>query len=128
MFTGADAIAIEHVTDKDTTIAHLTGMCHLEENTHRALKELIATDNRNVHTLNHIGAINHTTIDALLTALTDAVTIMILKPVNVSCQQSLLDLLELGLTDNCLNFFHNLIILKNDTPYPHSMRVKTLEY
>jgi hypothetical protein len=47
------------------------------------IEEYVATHNGDGYTLYDVGAVLYTTIDALLTTLTDAVNVVVLKPVDV---------------------------------------------
>ena len=58
-------------------------MCYLQNDLYRRLHQWIATDDGQCHTFNHIRRILHATIDSLLSALSDAVHIMVLKPVDI---------------------------------------------
>ena len=112
MLTRSDRVAILHVAYEHTTIAYVACMCCLKEDLDGTLQELITADDGDVHTLNHIGAVNYTTIDALLTALADAVAVVIFKPVDICSQKGLFDLFELGPADNSFDLFHNTIKIK----------------
>ena len=113
MLTRTDRVAVEHIAHEYTTIAYVAGVSRLKEYLDGTLQELITADDGDVHTLNHIGAINYTTIDTLLTALSDAVAVVIFKPVDVGSQESFLDLLELGSTYNGFNLFHFSVFFLN---------------
>ena len=63
------------------------------------------------HALDHVRGILYAAIDAFLAALADAMHIVVLEPVDVCCEQGLLDLLELRLADDGFNLFHTLLFL-----------------
>ena len=106
MLACSDRIAVLNLADEYASVAYLSGVSHIQEHLHRALQELVTADDGDVHTLNHIGTIYYATVDALLTALSDAVAVMILKPVDVGSQKCLLDLFKLCPTYDCFNLFH----------------------
>ena len=86
MFTSTDAPGVDHVAHEDTTIANLTRMGYLQYHLHSGIEEYVATNNSDSYALNNICAILHATIDSLLAALSDAVDVMVLKPVDVRAE------------------------------------------
>ena len=86
----ADAPGVDHVAHEDTTVADITRMGHFQYHLHGRLYQRIATNDGQCHTLNHVRRILHATIDPFLTALSDAVYVMVLKPVDVRTEQGLL--------------------------------------
>ena len=79
----ADAPGVDHVAHKDTTVANITRMGRFQYHLHRRLHQRIATNDGQCHTFNHVRRILDATIDPFLTALSDAVYVMVLKPVDV---------------------------------------------
>ena len=58
-------------------------MGHLQDDLHGWVEEHVAADNGDGHALNDVCGILHATVDTLLSALTNAVHVVILKPVDV---------------------------------------------
>ena len=54
MLTRTNAPGVDHVAHKDPTIADLTRVGNFQDDIHRRLYELVASDNRQCHTLYHI--------------------------------------------------------------------------
>ena len=106
MFACTDAPCIEHIAHKDTTIADLTRMGYFKNDFYSWIEKHVAAHDGDGDTLDHVGTVLYTTIDSLLTALADAVNVVVLKPVDVGRKQSSFHLLELSLTDNRFNLFH----------------------
>ena len=79
----SDAPSVNHIAYKDTTVADFACVGYLQNDLHRWIEENVATHDGDGDTLDHIGAVLYTTIDSLLTALSDAVNVMVLKPVDV---------------------------------------------
>ena len=86
MFACTDAPCVNYVADKDAAIANLTRMGRLDNDFYGRLHKLVAANNGQRHTLYDIRRLLDTTIDAFLSALTDAVYVVILKPINVRRQ------------------------------------------
>ena len=110
MLSRTDAPRVEHVAHEDASVAHLARVSYAQDDVDGGLQKLVAADNRHSHTLDDIGRILDATVDAFLAALPDAMHVVILEPVDVGTEQSLFDLLKLGLADNCFNLFHTLMI------------------
>ena len=108
MFACTDAPCVDHVAYKDAAIAHFARMGCIDDDFYRRLHKLVAANNGQCHTLDDIRRILDATIDAFLSALTDAVYVVILKPINVRRKQGFLDFLELGLPDDRFNLLHTL--------------------
>ena len=108
---GADRVAVEHIGDEDTPVAHFAGVRLAEQDLNGRLHEDVAADDGDTHALNDVGGVLHTAIDALLPLLPDAMHIGVLKPIDVGCQQGFLHLIKLGLADDCFNLFHTYITL-----------------
>ena len=86
MFACTDAPCVDHVAYKDAPIANLTRMGRLDNDFYGRLHKLVATNNGQRHTLDDICRILDATIDAFLSALTDTIHVVILKPINVRRQ------------------------------------------
>jgi hypothetical protein len=106
-------IGVDDVADKDTTIADFASVGYSQNNLYGGIEEYVTTHNGDGHALDDIRAILYTTIDAFLTALSDAVYVVVLKPVDVRGEQGCLDLFELGLSDNCFNLLHTFLPFVN---------------
>ena len=106
----ADAPRVDHVAHEDAPITDFARVCHLQDDLHRRLHELVAAHDGQCHTFNHVGRVLHTALDALLTALPDAMHVVILKPINVRMQQCFFHILELCLADDCFNSFHVVFV------------------
>ena len=83
MFACTDAPCVDHVAYKDAAIAHFARMSRLDDDFYRWLHKLVAANNGQRHALNDIRRILDTTINAFLSTLTDAVNVVILKPINI---------------------------------------------
>ena len=116
MLTRTDGIAVQNIAHKDAAVAHLARVASRQEHLDGALDKLLAADDGDVHALDHVGAVAHATVDALLTRLSDAVAVVILKPVDVRRKQRFLDILKLRLPDDRFNSFHTLINVTNERP------------
>ena len=108
MIASANRPCVDDIADKDSSVANLTRMGHIQYHLNGRFQQHVAAYNGDGYTLNDIGTILDSTINTLLTTLTDTMHVMILKPVDVRTQQSPLHILELCLTDNCFNLFHTL--------------------
>ena len=108
VLSSADAPRVDYVADKDATVADFARMGSIDDDFYRRLHKLVAANNGQRHTLDDIRRILDATLDAFLSALTDAVYVVILKPINVRRKQGFLDFLELGLPDDCFNLLHTL--------------------
>ena len=56
---------------------------YLKNDIYSWIEKHVAAHDGDGDTLDHVGAVLYTTIDSLLTALSDAVNVMVLKPVDV---------------------------------------------
>ena len=83
MFTCTDAPCVDHVADKDAAVAHFARVSSINDDFYRRLHKLVAANNSQRHALDDICRILDATVDAFLSALTDAVYVVILKPINV---------------------------------------------
>ena len=79
----ANAPSVNHIAYKDTTVADFTCVSYLQNNLYGWIEEYVAAHNGDGHTLDHVGTVLYTTRDALLPALTNAVNVVVLKPVDV---------------------------------------------
>ena len=83
MFARTDAPSVNYVTYKDAAIANFARVSSIYDDFYCRFHKLVATNNGQCHTLDDICRILYATIDAFLSALTDAVYVVILKPINV---------------------------------------------
>ena len=83
VFACANAPGIYHIANEDAAVADLSCMSCLDYHLYGWLNELIATDDGDSHALNYIRRILDTTVYALLSALADAVYVVVLEPVDV---------------------------------------------
>ena len=83
---------------------------------HGGFDKLVATNDGQCHTFYNVGRVLNATIDTLLSALTNAMHVVILKPVDVRRKQRFLDILKLRLPDDSFNSFHTLINVTNERP------------
>ena len=83
MFACTNAPCVDHVAYKDAPIANLARVSSFDDDFYRRLHKLVAANNGQRNTLNDICRILDATIDAFLSALADAMFIVILKPINV---------------------------------------------
>ena len=116
MFAGTDAPCVNHVAYEDAAVAYLACMCCFDDHLHGGLDKLVATNDGQCHTFYDVGRVLNATIDTLLSALTNAMHVVILKPVDVRRKQRFLDILKLRLPDDSFNSFHTLIIVTNERP------------
>ena len=79
----ANAPSVNHIAYKDTTVADFTCVSYLQNNLYGWIEKNVAAHNGDGHALDYVGTVLYTTIDALLTALTNAVNVVVLKPVDV---------------------------------------------
>ena len=108
MFACTDAPCVDHVAYKDAAVANFARVSSIDDDFYRRLHKLVAANNGQRHTLDDIRRILDATIDAFLSALTDTMHVVILKPINVRRKQGFLDFLKLGLPDDCFNLLHTL--------------------
>ena len=111
MFARANAPCVNHVAHEDAAIAHLARVCHLQDHLYRRLHEVVAAHDGQRYALYHVRRILHTAVYPFLSALSDAMHVVVLKPVDVRLQQCLLHILELCLSDNCFNPFHIVLLI-----------------
>jgi hypothetical protein len=88
-------------------------MSYSQDYLYGGIEEYVATHDSDCYALDDICAVLDATIDAFLTTLSDAVYVVVLKPVDVGREQGSLDLFKLGLSDNCFNLFHTFLPLIN---------------
>ena len=108
MLACANGPGVDDIANKDATIANLARMGYLQNDFHCRIKENIATHDSDSHTLNHVGTVLHSAVYPFLTALTNAMDVVVLKPIDVRRKQGCFYLLELRLPNNCFNLFHTL--------------------
>ena len=92
--------------DENTSVAYLAGMRRLDDGLHCFLHILFAHHDGNQDSFNRTGIIHHATVDTSLACFANASYIVVGKPFDVGFEQRVLYVLELGLTDNSLNFLH----------------------
>ena len=97
MLASADAPHVNHVAHEDAAVAHLACMRSLDNHLYGRLDELFAADDGQCHTFYDVRRVLNATIDTLLSALTYAMHVVILKPIDVRREQCLFDILELSL-------------------------------
>ena len=102
-----DGVTVDHITEEYTSIAHFTRMGYVHNHFDGGFYKHLTAYNTNLHTLDDISGILHSTVDALLATLSDTMNIMIFKPVDVGIEQCLFDILKLCLADDCFNLLHN---------------------
>ena len=95
VLTSANTPCVDHVTHEDTAITYFACVCHLEDHLHRGFHQWITADDGQCHSLNDVSRVLHAAVYPFLSALSDAVYVMVLKPVDVRTEQGLLDLLKL---------------------------------
>ena len=83
VLTGANAPRVYHVAHEDAAVAYLARVGYLQNHLYRGVEEYVATNDGDGHALDDIGTVLDATIDALLTALADAMHVVVLKPVDV---------------------------------------------
>ena len=91
VLASTDAPNINHVAHEDAAITHLASMGYIQYHLHRRLHKMVAAYDGQGHTLYHVGRILDSTVDAFLPTLTDAVYVVVLKPVDVRTEQGFLD-------------------------------------
>ena len=79
----ANTPRVDHLTDEDAAVAYLARMGYVQDDLHRWLHKLVAAHNGQRHALYHVRRVLHTTVDSLLSALADAVNVVVLEPVDV---------------------------------------------
>ena len=127
MLAGSDAPCVNHFAHEDAPVADFARMCCFCNYLDGRLQELVAADDGYCYTLDNVRRILHATVDAFLSALTDSVYVVILKPVDVRVEQCFLYILKLCLSDNCFNLFHTLIHL-NKRPDCHIAMISVQRY
>ena len=77
------------------------------------LHELVAANDGDGNARDDVSTVHHTAVNPLLPVLSDCFHFGIREPVDVGLKESLLDLLEMRLSDDGLDFFHNCFGLGN---------------
>ncbi len=83
MLSCANGPRVDYIANKDAAIANLARMSYLQNDLHRWIEEYVTTHNGNGDTFNNVCTILYAAIDSLLTTLTDAVNIVVFKPVDI---------------------------------------------
>lgn len=83
MLASTDRPGVYHITDEDASVTNLTRMGDPQDYLNSGVQNDITTDNGQCYTLYDIRTILDTTINSLLTALTNTMHVVVFKPVNV---------------------------------------------
>ena len=83
MLASANGPSVYDIAHKDAAIANLARMGYLQNDLHRWIEEYVATHDSDSHTLNYVSTILYSAVYPLLTALTNAMHIVVLKPIDV---------------------------------------------
>lgn len=103
--TGTDAYGIFDGDHKDASVTNLAGVGGFHDSLDGLLYVDLPYDDGDKDAFDRTCVVSHSTINAGLTGLPDASHFIIREPFNVSLEQGLLDIIESGPSDNCLNFF-----------------------
>ena len=79
----SDAPGVYHLTYEDAAVADLTRVSCVDDYLHGRINKLLATHNGHCYALDDICRILDATVNAFLSALSDAVHVVILEPVDV---------------------------------------------
>ena len=83
VLTGADAPRVDDVADENTSVANITRMSYFQDNLDGWINYHVAAHNGQRNSFDDISGILHSPVDTLLPALTDAVYVVVLEPVDV---------------------------------------------
>ena len=103
---GADADSVLDGDDAYAAVANLTRAGSVLDGLHGLLDVLVADNDIQHHSLNTARVVSHTTIDSGLTHLALSSAVEVGEPFDVGTKERFLDLLKLGLADNCFNLLH----------------------